>query len=115
MSKYLIEEFIRKTEEVDRGQGFFELESERMLEVNLNGMVWAKMGSMVAYEGVIKFERERMTEHGIGNMFKKAFTGEGASLMKATGNGQLYLADNGKKVIILHCGTKRFLLMETIY
>ena len=73
-----------------------------MLEVNLNGHVWSKMGAMVAYEGEIKFERERMMENGIGSMFKKAFTGEGTSLMKASGKGKLYLADRGKKIIVLN-------------
>ena len=33
-------------------------------------------------------------------MFKKALTGEGAALMKATGQGKLYLADQGKKITI---------------
>ena len=101
MSKYSIAEFIKNTEQVDKGEGFFELETPRMLEVNLDGLVWAKAGSMVAYNGKIKFEREGILEHGLGSMFKKAFTGEGASLMKATGQGKLYLADSGKKVIIL--------------
>lgn len=73
-----------------------------MLEVNLENLVWAKAGSMVAYNGKIKFEREGILEHGLGTLFKKAFTGEGASLMKATGKGKLYLADSGKKIIILH-------------
>lgn len=101
MSNYTIAEFINKTQESASARGFFELETDRMLEVNLNGLVWAKMGAMVAYEGGIKFSREKMLENGIGNLFKKAFTGEGASLMKANGQGKLYLADNGKKVIIL--------------
>ena len=101
MSKYSIDEFIRKTAEADRGHGFFELETERLLEVNLDGLVWAKMGAMVAYEGTIKFEREKLSEQGLGTLFKKAFTGEGASLMKAQGNGKLYLADAGKKIILL--------------
>lgn len=57
---------------------------------------------MVAYHGKIKFEREGILEHGLGTMFKKALTGEGASLMKANGDGKLYLADSGKKIIILH-------------
>ena len=33
---------------------------------------------------------------------KKAFTGEGTSLTKAEGRGKLYLAEKGKKIIILH-------------
>ncbi|WP_449536613.1 AIM24 family protein [Ferdinandcohnia sp. Marseille-Q9671] len=102
MSKYSIAEFIRNTEQEDKGEGLFELETPRMLEVNLNGRVWAKAGSMVAYNGKIKFEREGILEHGLGSMFKKALTGEGASLMKANGQGKLYLADSGKKIIILH-------------
>lgn len=101
MSKYSIAEFIKNTEQEDKGEGLFELETPRMLEVNLNGMIWAKAGSMVAYNGTIKYEREGILEHGLGSMFKKALTGEGASLMKAKGQGKLYLADSGKKVIIL--------------
>lgn len=102
VNKYSITEFVKRTEQVDRGHGFFELETPRILEVNLDGLVWAKSGAMISYEGRIKFEREGILEHGIGSMFKKALTGEGTSLMKATGNGKLYLADSGKKIIILH-------------
>jgi uncharacterized protein (AIM24 family) len=72
------------------------------LEINLNGQVWSKAGAMVSYRGQIKFEREGVLEHGIGKMFKKALTGEGTSLMKANGSGKLYLADQGKKISILH-------------
>ena len=100
MSKYTIDEFIRQTKQNERGNEFFELETPRILEVNLKDLVWAKTGAMISYAGQIKFERERMLEHGLGKMFKKAFTGEGTSLMKATGNGRLYLADQGKKITI---------------
>ncbi len=72
-----------------------------MLEVNLNGRVWTKMGSMVGYRGNIKFTREGMLDHGIGNLLKKAVSGEGLSLTKAEGTGTLYLADSGKRVTIL--------------
>ena len=72
-----------------------------MLEVNLSGMVWTKMGSMIAYDGMIKFTREGMLEHGIGKLLKKTLSGEGVRLTKAEGNGHLFLADNGKKVTIL--------------
>ncbi|WP_226659529.1 AIM24 family protein [Pseudalkalibacillus hwajinpoensis] len=102
MNRYSIEEFVRSTEQKDKGEGFFELETPRMLEVNLSGRVWAKAGAMITYNGQIKFEREGILEHGLGKMFKKALTGEGASLMKAEGNGKLYLADAGKKISILH-------------
>jgi uncharacterized protein (AIM24 family) len=101
MSRYSIEEFVNNTKQQDKGEGLFELETPRMLEINLNGQVWSKAGAMVSYRGQIKFEREGVLEHGIGKMFKKALTGEGTSLMKANGNGKLYLADQGKKISIL--------------
>ena len=101
MSRYTLDEFVQKSEQQDRGQGVFELERDRVLEVNLDGMVWTKMGSMVAYLGNIKFTREGILEHGFGKFLKKAFTGEGTSLTKAEGRGKLYLAEKGKKIIIL--------------
>jgi uncharacterized protein (AIM24 family) len=62
MSRYSIAAFVSSTAQKDRGEGLFELESERMLEVNVNGRVWTKMGSMVAYTGDIRFTREGMLE-----------------------------------------------------
>lgn len=100
-NRYSVAEFVSSTSEQDRGQGLFEFETERLLEVNLNGMVWTKMGSMVAYTGSIKFTREGILEQGIGTLLKKAVSGEGARLTKAEGAGKLYLADEGKKISIL--------------
>jgi len=100
MGKFSLNEFVRKTQQDDRENDYFELETERVLEVNLNGDVWSKMGAMISYTGDIKFERERVLEHGLGKMFKKALTGEGASFMKASGKGRLYLADQGKKITV---------------
>ena len=101
MSRYGLADFVSRTAQQDRGQGLFELESERLLEVNLNGLVWTKTGSMVAYLGNVKFTREGVLEHGIGNFLKKAISGEGARLTKAEGQGKVYLADVGKKVTVL--------------
>jgi uncharacterized protein (AIM24 family) len=101
MSRHSISGFIEKTSQRDLGHGLFELENDRFLEVNLNGTVWTKTGSMVAYLGQIKFEREGILEQGIGNLLKKAVSGEGTKLTKAAGTGKLYLADSGKKITIL--------------
>ncbi len=100
-SRYSLAEFVKRTTEKDNGRGLFELETERLLEVNLDGMVWTKAGSMVAYTGEITFTREGILEHGVGNLLKKAVSGEGAKLTKAEGQGVLYLADSGKKISIL--------------
>ena len=101
--RYSIGEFVQRTGQQNRGQGFFELETKEMLEVNMDQptRVWTKMGSMVAYHGQIKFKREGMLEGGIGKLLKKAISGEGAKLTKAEGTGKLYLADNGKKVSVI--------------
>jgi uncharacterized protein (AIM24 family) len=104
MSALSLNEFVARTAERPERAGTFELERERMLEINLNGRVWTKMGSMVAYTGAIKFTREGMLEHGIGKFLKKTFSGEGARLTKAEGAGKLYLADSGKKITVLELG-----------
>lgn len=102
MQRYTLQEFVQTTAEKDNRQGLFELESPRMLEVNLQDMIWMKMGAMVAYNGTMKFEREGILEKGIGTMLKKAVSGEGARLTKVTGAGKLYLADSGKSIQIVN-------------
>ncbi|MFE8695777.1 AIM24 family protein [Cytobacillus sp. FJAT-53684] len=102
MSRYSIEDFVNQTQQQDKGEGLFELESPRILEINLTNQIWTKAGAMISYRGKIKFEREGILEHGLGKLFKKALTGEGTALMKATGNGKLYVADQGKKISILN-------------
>lgn len=101
MQRYSLNEFVEKTRQQDQGQGTFELETDRLLEINLAGSILTKMGSMVSYRGDIKFERQGVLEQGFGNLLKKAVSGEGAKLTRATGNGQLYLADTGKEVTIV--------------
>lgn len=100
--RYTLEEFVAATEQKDRGHGLFELETPRMLEVNLNGKVNTKLGSMVAYNGNVKFTREGVLDQGIGNLLKKAVSGEGMRLTYAEGHGQVYLSDAGKKISILN-------------
>ena len=99
--RYSLKEFVQETAQQDHGDGFFELESPYMLEVNLDGLVWTKMGSMIAYVGNIKFTREGLLEKGLGKLLKKAVSGEGTRLTKAEGRGKLYLADLGKRISIL--------------
>lgn len=78
-----------------------ELLNDRMLDVNLNGRLWHKSGTMVGYSGIVKFTREGYLEHGVSKLIKKSVTGEGAMLTKATGQGNVYLADQQKKISIV--------------
>ena len=101
-ARYDLDTFIRVAEQKDRNEGVFELESERMLEVNLNNsMIWTKHGAMVAYRGNLKFTREGIFEQGLGNLLKKMVSAEGSRLTKVEGTGKLYAADYGKKITII--------------
>ena len=102
MSKYSISNFLNETAQRDDRNEPFELENPYLLEANLDGLVWAKLGSMIAYDGNIKFEREGILQGGIGNFLKKTMTGEASPMMKAQGKGRVYFADAGKKVKIMH-------------
>ena len=101
MSVRTLQEFLASSKEKDVSGDAFELESPHMLEVRLNGMVWAKAGAMVARKGSVKFTRQGVMEQGLGNLLKKMVSGEGMQLMKVEGRGRVYLADAGKKVTLL--------------
>ena len=101
MTRFTIDEFIQSTAQDDAASDYFQLENDRMLEVNLDSMVWMKAGAMVAYVGQIKFTREGLLDKGLGTLLKRSVTGEGAKLTKAEGRGRLYLADAGKTIKIL--------------
>ena len=96
-----VSEFIDAYREKDVSSEVFELENQYLLEVRLNGLVWAKSGAMVARTGQVKFTRQGLREQGLGNLLKKAVSGEGMVLMKMEGQGRVYLADAGKKITLL--------------
>jgi uncharacterized protein (AIM24 family) len=86
-------------------EGRFTLQNSAMLKVSLNNdEIQAKLGSMVAYQGDVRFEYQ---SGGLGRFFKKAVTGEGVKLMTATGTGELFLAHNKEKVMILELENER--------
>jgi uncharacterized protein (AIM24 family) len=75
----------------------FSLQNHKLLKVSLAGhTVQAKLGSMVAYQGDVTFEHAG--SGGMGRLMKKALTGEGQSLMKASGTGELFLADQAQDI-----------------
>ena len=59
------------------------METARMLELILGGLIWTKMGSMVSYRGNVRLTREGIMVRGVGYLLKKAVSGEGAILTKA--------------------------------
>lgn len=98
---YGLNDFVAQTQQKDRGQGKFELEGARFLEVNMDGKIWMKVGAMVAYLGNITFGRESALSGGLGMLVKRAVSGETMTFSYAEGKGKLYLADGGKKINII--------------
>ena len=101
MSIKNLKDFVETSSQKDLSPETFELESSHLLEVKLNGRIWAKSGSMVAYRGGVKFVRQGMLEQGLTNLLKKAISGEGTQMMKMEGQGRVYIADAGKKITLL--------------
>lgn len=77
------------------------LQHLKLLKVRLSkGEIQAKKGSMVAYQGEVKFEHAG--SGGFGRMIKKVTTGEGTTLMKMSGEGEVFLADQAQEIFLLH-------------
>jgi uncharacterized protein (AIM24 family) len=86
--------------EVETGQAFT-LQNSKLLKIELNQVtVQAKLGSMVAYQGDVTFEHAG--SGGMSRMLKKAMTGEGASLMKITGSGEVFVADSAQDIHLIY-------------
>jgi uncharacterized protein (AIM24 family) len=78
----------------------FALQNSKLLKVRLqDGTIQAKLGSMVAYQGDVSFEHAG--SGGMGRLLKKAVTGEGTSLMKMSGSGEVFLADLAQDIHLL--------------
>ncbi|MBA4866762.1 AIM24 family protein [Streptomyces sp. PSKA54] len=59
----------------------------------------AKSGSMIAYDGYVQFEAPPAT---LRRSAEEMVTGEGGRLMLCRGDGDLYLADYGADVLVVH-------------
>lgn len=86
--------------EVETDQDFV-LQNSKLLKVELSkGEVQAKLGSMVAYQGDVKFEHAG--SGGMGKFLKKMATGEGQQLMKMSGQGEVFLADQAQDIHLIY-------------
>ncbi len=85
-----------------QSQDAFALQNSKLLKVRLgaSGDIQAKAGSMVAYQGEVSFEHAG--SGGLGRMMKKAVTGEGTTLMKMAGSGEVFLADQAQDIHLIY-------------
>ncbi len=83
-----------------QSQEGFALQNSKLLKVRLEAVtIQSKLGAMVAYQGDVTFEHAG--SGGMGRMLKKAVTGEGTSLMKITGTGEVFLADTAQEIHLI--------------
>jgi uncharacterized protein (AIM24 family) len=79
----------------------FSLQNKKLLRIDMQyGTVQAKAGSMVAYQGDVRFANRG--SGGLGKMFKAAVTGEGVSMMECSGSGELFVASEAAEVQIMY-------------
>ncbi|WP_254766616.1 AIM24 family protein [Salinilacihabitans rarus] len=83
------------------GTGRFQLESDKLLDVALDGSAMLKAGSMVGHTGDVSFTGKSSAEGGLTGFLKQKVTSEGTPIMEASGAGHVYVADQGKKIQIL--------------
>ena len=79
----------------------FVQQNKKLLKVSMAyGPVWAKTGSMVAYQGNVSFKNRG--SGGLNKMLKSAVTGEGVDMMECTGQGELFLAQDAADIQIFY-------------
>ena len=84
-----------------QSQDAFALQNSKLLKIHLDQVtIQAKLGSMVADQGDVTFEHSG--SGGIGRMLKKAVSGEGTSLMKISGTGEVFVADQAQDIHLIY-------------
>ncbi|HYM58032.1 MAG TPA: AIM24 family protein [Solirubrobacteraceae bacterium] len=79
----------------------FALQNSKLLKVSLKEVtIQAKAGSMVAYQGDVSFEHAGTG--GMSRMIKKAVSGEGTTLMRMSGTGEVFLADTAQDIHMIY-------------
>lgn len=79
----------------------FALQNKKLLKIQMGyGPVWAKTGSMVAYQGDVRFQNRG--SGGLDKWMKSKLTGEGVDIMQCTGTGELFVADLASEIQVMY-------------
>jgi hypothetical protein len=78
----------------------FVLQNSQMLKVGLGPDILAAKGSMVAYQGQVQFHHEK--SGSVAKLVKKVVTSENVSLMRVSGQGEVYFADEAGYIHLMH-------------
>jgi uncharacterized protein (AIM24 family) len=85
--------------EKESAQPGLRLQNSKMLKVELNGEVMARRGAMVGYQGQVQFQA--LGAGGVGKWLKSKVTGEGVPIMKMTGRGDVFLANEAQDIYLI--------------
>jgi uncharacterized protein (AIM24 family) len=77
----------------------FALQNSQLLRVSLGGDVLSVKGAMVAYQGAVRFDHERAG--GVGKLLKKMVTSEDMPLMRVSGEGEVFFANEAGYVYLV--------------
>ncbi|HET9861612.1 MAG TPA: AIM24 family protein [Nocardioidaceae bacterium] len=81
------------------GQSRFALQNSQLLRVAFGDDVLAVKGAMVAYQGQIQFHHEK--SGSMGKLLKKVLTSEDMPLMRVSGQGEVFFANEAGYVYLL--------------
>jgi uncharacterized protein (AIM24 family) len=82
-----------------QAQQRFTLQNPQLLRVSLGADVLSVKGAMVAYQGQVRFDHE--SAGGVAKMLKKALTSEDVPLMRVSGQGEVFFANEAGYVFLL--------------
>ncbi|HSE70142.1 MAG TPA: AIM24 family protein [Nocardioidaceae bacterium] len=80
----------------------FALQNSQMLRVSLGPDVLAVKGSMVAFQGQVQFHHEK--SGSMAKLLKKMVTSEDMPLMRVTGQGEVFFANEAGYVYLVELG-----------
>src|SRR5262245_63835258 len=90
-----LEEYLHENSEKGTPGTGFDKESERILRIDVDGSVWLKPGSAIAYHGELSFERLPILK---GHSLKEMALRELSPLARAVGKGRGCCAHHGYHV-----------------
>jgi uncharacterized protein (AIM24 family) len=80
----------------------FALQNSQLLRVSLGPDVLSVKGAMVAFQGEVRFDHERAGS--VGRMLKKMVTSEDLPLMRVSGRGEVFFANEAGYVYLVELG-----------
>ncbi len=80
----------------------FALQNPQLLRVALGGDVLAVKGAMVAFQGQVRFDHEKAGS--VGKLLKKMVTSEDMPLMRVSGQGEVFFANEAGYVYLVQLG-----------